>query len=325
LYKKLLVATDGSSGSKSAVDEAAKIARLSDAELVLLNVMLAPEAYRGYYPHNKATKEQLIAMGEKIIDDTADIKDLADIKTIRKVHVGGSPVLEILDEAGQSDPDLIIMGSNGLGAFGHTLLGSVSLKVLRTSLHPVLIVKDPKTIDKLSANYEKTYYTYTKKTYDKILVGTDGSQASRDALTEAIKIAKHTDCEIILLSVVPRPPEYYGLIDETKFTEAGHEIIEKTLKDIDADGIKLTRIVKSGPPAMQIVSEANDQEADIIIMGSNGVGLFVGTILGSVSEMVLKTALCPVMIVKDEDTKNKLRENSIEGYYEELKGKQEAR
>ncbi len=322
MYKKLLVAADGSDGSKAALDEAAKLARIGESEIVLLNVILSPEAYRGYYPHSKATREQLVEIGQNVIDGTADGVDLTDIKLTRKVHVGGSPVLEILDEAGQSDPDLIVMGSNGLGGFAHTLLGSVSLKVLKTALHPVLIVKDHKTIDKLSANYDKAYYTHTKKTYDKILVGTDGSEGSREAVAEALKIAKRNHCEIILLSVVPRPPEYYGIIDEAKFLEAGQEIIDMTLKGIDTGEIKLTKKVKSGSPAMEIVSEANEQEADMIIMGSNGIGIFVGTVLGSVSEMVLKTALCPVLIVKDADTKSKLRANSIEGYYEKLKEKQ---
>lgn len=323
MYKKLLVAADGSDGSKAALEEAAKIARISNSEVVLMNVILSPEAYRGYYPHSKANKAELVEIGQKVLDDTAEGMALADIKLNKKVHVGGSPVLEILDEAGQTDPDLIVLGSNGLGAFGHTLLGSVSLKVLKTSIHPVLIVKDHKSIEKLSASYDKAYYTHTKKTYDKILVGTDGSQASREAFCEALKIAQKNQCKIVLLSVVPRPPEYLGIIDEEKFTTAGQEILDKTLKGFDLQGIELTQKVKSGSPAMQIVSEANELEADMIVLGSNGIGLFVGTILGSVSEMVLKTALCPVLIVKDTDTKDKLRANSIEGYYEKLKKQQE--
>lgn len=149
MFDKVLIATDGSLGSKSAFAQAIEIARASNCELTILNVTLTPEAFWGYNPYgSKVTDEDLTQLGQKIIDETIAGINIDGIKLTRKVRLG-SPELEILDEACTQKVDLIILGSRGIGLLTGTFLGSVSDRLLKIAPFPVLIVKDPDAIAEL--------------------------------------------------------------------------------------------------------------------------------------------------------------------------------
>lgn len=151
--------------------------------------------------------------------------------------------------------------------------------------------------------------------FDKILVGTDGSLGSKAALATAVDIARVSNCEITLLNVMLTSELHWGysphgMVSEDELMQIGQKVIDETMKDIDVSDIKIIKKVRLGSPELEILAEANEEEIDLIVMASKGIGLFAATILGSTSERVLKTALCPVLIVKDAKTLNKLRENS---------------
>ncbi|SHJ11162.1 universal stress protein [Parasporobacterium paucivorans] len=162
--------------------------------------------------------------------------------------------------------------------------------------------------------------------FKKILVGTDGSQSSKAALTKAADIARASHCEIILLNVTLTSEAHwgyapFGMIDDDKLREIGQKIIDETMEGIDFTDIELTKKVRLGSPELEILAESSDEDVDLIVMGSKGIGLFAGTMLGSVSERVLKTALCPVLIVKDANSLEKLRAHSVEEYEKHINKK----
>lgn len=146
-----------------------------------------------------------------------------------------------------------------------------------------------------------------------ILVGTDGSVGAKAALAKAAEIARKSDCDLILLNVTLSMEAFWGYspygkdIDNEKLMERGQKIIEETMADVDLEGIKLTTKVRLGSPELEIIYESCDGQADLIVLGIRGTGLFQGTVLGTVAERVLKTALCPVLIVKDPETIKKLK------------------
>jgi len=149
--------------------------------------------------------------------------------------------------------------------------------------------------------------------FKKILVGTDGSVGSKAALARAAEMAKASKCEIILLNVTLSLEAFWGYspygehFDNEKLVEMGQKIIEETMADIDFEGLKLTTKVRLGSPELEIIDEADDENVDLIALGIRGTGLFSGTVLGTVADRVLKTALCPVLIVKDPETVRKLK------------------
>jgi len=82
---------------------------------------------------------------------------------------------------------------------------------------------------------------------------------------------------------------------EAEMKEA-EEHLEKLAVELEADGMKVNRILKHGNPAAEIVETAKEKDADLIFLGARGKGLLGRAFLGSVSEQVVKLADRPVMV-----------------------------
>jgi nucleotide-binding universal stress UspA family protein len=152
--------------------------------------------------------------------------------------------------------------------------------------------------------------------YKKILVAFDGSEASKHALDHAVNIAEPYGAEIVVLSVVPRvmmpvfPDEGFGAApitaaqDMSEYQSKMKGIYNMSLDDAKKDinehfpGLKVTTKLMEGRPSATIVSEADAQEADLIVIGSRGIGGITGWILGSTSRNVVESCTKPILVVK---------------------------
>ncbi len=143
--------------------------------------------------------------------------------------------------------------------------------------------------------------------FKKILVPYDGSAHAKKALNQAISIAKY--CEGATLYVVSINEDVSALsmnnlerayINEQ--LEAAHYNPGKAnLKDAEAmipEGMEAKFISKTGEPGVLLEHIADHVGADLIIMGSRGLGALSGMLLGSVSNYMLSHAKCPVFIIK---------------------------
>lgn len=138
-----------------------------------------------------------------------------------------------------------------------------------------------------------------------IVVGVDGSDQSRHAARLAASIARATGAEIHLMTVV-RPPEgWWGIVasppTSTALGEtlmnARQEILEKTVAEIDLDGIEHQVVEDIGDPARMLVDYAEKIEADLLIIGKRGAGFIERMVVGSVANRVVHDAPIPVLIV----------------------------
>jgi nucleotide-binding universal stress UspA family protein len=149
----------------------------------------------------------------------------------------------------------------------------------------------------------------------KILIATDGTQHSREAL-EAIFTINLTDGdEIKVLSVVdmaiPLPVDLYGgfLPATNEIETAVRENAAKTVEEaalylrekIANDKIFITTETLSGSPESRIVEAAEEMKADIIIVGSHGYNRWERLLLGSVSDSVIHHAPCSVLVVRTKE------------------------
>ncbi len=137
MYKKILVPTDGSEQSKKAVEHAAQLAKILNAEITLLYVINIPYIKQITLVGESAA-EELREKGEKILKDAENILKEHGVSYEKKI-VEGDPATVIV-ELGK-EHDTIIMGSHGHSAITKLLLGSVAEKVVRTATVPVTIVK----------------------------------------------------------------------------------------------------------------------------------------------------------------------------------------
>lgn len=136
-----------------------------------------------------------------------------------------------------------------------------------------------------------------------ILVAIDGSGHATNAMRSAAAMAKAFDATLVLLAVDGcRPLE--GPLAELAQTEdlSRSEIFDRilssalTLAGAPAE-IKVEQQVRVGDPAHEILAEARRAGADLIIVGSRGLGEYAELLLGSVSRKVLHLAKIPVMVV----------------------------
>ncbi len=138
--------------------------------------------------------------------------------------------------------------------------------------------------------------------YKKILVPTDGSEFAKKAQMHALFLAKVSGAEIVAVSVtennfvngLPLDDEIYQL------NQVLNERSEENLKEFDKlneDDIKITHVIREGSPARVILEVANEEQTDLIVMGSSGKSGFDRFIMGSVADKVVNSAKCAVLVV----------------------------
>lgn len=154
----ILYATDLSPNSQLAFTYAASIAEKYSAKLYVVHVLelmtdkpyLQLEGYKGQADWNdiqkarevatlEAIREKLKAMCAEIYSHNAACEITEDQIVIRKGH----PVEEIMNAAGESEAQLIVMGTHGYGMVKDALMGGTARRLVRRSVRPVLIVPHP--------------------------------------------------------------------------------------------------------------------------------------------------------------------------------------
>ena len=106
----------------------------------------------------------------------------------------------------------------------------------------------------------------------RILVPVDGSETSDRAIEEAIKIAEVYNSDIHIL--------YVANINQLAINAC------------------LITTSETGSPSVTITDFADEIKADLVVIGSRGLGLVKGVLLGSVSQYVVEHAPCPALVVK---------------------------
>jgi nucleotide-binding universal stress UspA family protein len=146
-----------------------------------------------------------------------------------------------------------------------------------------------------------------------IVCGVDGSADSRAALAVAELYARRLGAKLVLAHVVEFVPAPYGVtgplgagvrglgggpsLTETQEEreKAGEELLERMATDAGNDHTE--RRVVIGHPGEGLADLADDEEAELIVVGSRGRGAFKSAFLGSVSSSLVGVARCPVLIV----------------------------
>lgn len=136
MYEKILLPTDGSEESETAVKHAEELAEKFNAEIHILYVVDITQGAGD--PAFQARLENLKDLGHETVQEMKEKIDAEEVKTSVPT---GIPHKEINEYVEEKDIDLITMGSHGRSGLDRFLLGSVTEKVLRTCSIPVLTAK----------------------------------------------------------------------------------------------------------------------------------------------------------------------------------------
>ena len=140
----------------------------------------------------------------------------------------------------------------------------------------------------------------------KIIVGVDGSPASKAALRWALEEAELRRLPLIAIyayeyPVVSTTSQALHLLesDFAEYRAAGERILDEALNEVAANAsLQPERVVTEGPPAAALIEAAD--EDDLLVVGSRGHGGFAGLMLGSVSEQCARHARSPVVVVRSK-------------------------
>lgn len=145
----------------------------------------------------------------------------------------------------------------------------------------------------------------------KILIPFDGSLNSKKAILFAADVAKQHDSELFLVHVVKDrdiPPEILEYIESEKIDGAIGKVSAKLISEgimkaaqqqVEDVGLKIAKsMVFRGDPAEEIIQFARNNDIDMIVIGSRGLGKIKGLLLGSVSSKVCQLAECTCVTVR---------------------------
>ena len=134
-----------------------------------------------------------------------------------------------------------------------------------------------------------------------ILFPTDFSLASDAALTRAETLAKSMDAQLLIVHVEEPPLAYGGGELYYGIPEPSSERILKMLEDVKpADrSVAFTHRLTMGDPAGEIIRLAEEEQADMIVLGTHGRTGMTRLLMGSVAEAVVRRAPCPVLVYRE--------------------------
>ncbi len=138
MYTKILVPVDSSDHSKKAVQHAAFLAKIYNAEITIFHVVQPLPGYIEQIDHEELM-DNLKKYAYKLVDDIAGEVKRNGVKVKTEVRVG-HPADEICTES-ESGYDLIVIGNRGLNPAMRLLLGSVTSRVCRHAPCPVLLMR----------------------------------------------------------------------------------------------------------------------------------------------------------------------------------------
>jgi len=136
----------------------------------------------------------------------------------------------------------------------------------------------------------------------KILIATDGSEYTKEAVMTGLKLAKVLDAEVTALYVIDQTSFVTFPVDSSivsvypQLENEGKRAVDEVQKEGAAMGIKVTPVVAEGSPTRKIVDMAAD--FDLVVMGTLGRSALGKLFIGSVAERVTRYAPCPVLVVR---------------------------
>jgi nucleotide-binding universal stress UspA family protein len=182
------------------------------------------------------------------------------------------------------EPELVVLGTHGRRGLERWFMGSTTERLLRRSPVPLLTVPD--ATERWGAGSR----------LKRILVTTDFSEGTADALDYAFAVARENDAHVTFLHVVNLPAAFSfadGALSLTKIEDELSKLISSKNRRWDHFETKVDR----GIPYEVILNTLETGQIDLLVMNIHGKGMLERALLGSTAERVVRAAQCPVMMI----------------------------
>jgi universal stress protein E len=277
---RILAALDLTERSERAFKRAVKIAEDHSGQLSLLHVIDKD------LPSKIADAHSEYAVS--LLQDHATRARSGGLKDVTQAMVHGHSYETIIEQAGKTNADLIVLGTHGERALADEFLGTTVDRVLRTSGRPVLLVRQPSGIS-----------------YGRILVAIDFSEACARALDLVLRL--WPDAEIIAINATgkwhPRSsPKLFKTAEPIETRRlALKAFIAEAAKRVgvphSGEPYNITELVEYGWPEAIIPDIAKEKLADLIVTGTHARTGLMHFFLGSVAEEIMILSHTDVLAV----------------------------
>ena len=300
MFQKILVPLDGSALAERALSPAVNLAQAVQGDLTYLRVPwvhpVSADEYSGGYQwlYPDQAQDRTVNDALAYLDEIAKKWTREGVTIYTKVVVG-DPASVILDTAAMLEQELICMTTHGYSGLTRWMLGSVTERVLRAAPCPVLVVREPRPIRH-------------------VLITLDGSTLAEQALEPGLEIARRLDARVTLFQVALVVPAATDVIYqmETMERSVGEYLASSTMDHarlyLDAvaqrladSGVQVATEVTDGFAAQQIVDYSTSHDVDLICMATHGRTGLRRWAYGSVTEKVLRSGKCSLLVVRPDD------------------------
>jgi nucleotide-binding universal stress UspA family protein len=287
-HSGIVVGVDGSPCSTAAVRWAAREAAMRNVGLTVVHATAAPVAgspvvWPEPIPSEVTRQQQLHA--EQLIDDAIKTaKDTAEgVRTDSELFFSG-PVLTLVDLSKKAQ--MIVVGCRGRGGLHRVPLGSVSAGLIHHARCPVAVIHDE------AAEQEQSVRP-------PVVVGVDGSPASESATAIAFDEASWRGVDLVALHA-SCDTDMFGIhaLEWAAVESTAHEALAERLAGWQEryPDVTVRRVVVLDRPAHHLLEQS--ESAQLVVVGSHGLGGFAGMLLGSVSTAVAQAAHVPVIVAR---------------------------
>jgi nucleotide-binding universal stress UspA family protein len=284
---KILLATDGSNAARQGEHLVTSLFNRASSEVHAFSVK--PIAVQAGSSSELPLELELIDQPpedpKKIVEETVQRLSEKGFEASFGA-VRGNPADEILRELDHGHYDLVVLGASHTTWMGNVLLGSVSTQVLHHAPCSAVVV-----------------HRAPGKS-GKVLVGVDGSESSTAALNAAMDVLDPWRCTFTIATAVQLPfaaAEVYpgGAIFARESTSQGLEkrllerawhLVNRARWQLESRGFQADSTVLVGRAAPQLLKEVDNIGADLVVVGSRGLGPTRRTLLGSVSDHIVRHA-----------------------------------
>ncbi len=298
MFSRMLIPLDGSKTAENVLPYARRLAAASHVAVELLSAVEMGDIAADIASNEAPYAEALIR--EAVTNNTEYLEKLAQTFRHGEVRCNveqGRPEDIIITAAAADKGTLIAMATHGRSGVTRWLLGSVTEKVLRGTVNPLLVVRAPGDSK-----------TDGEAALRSIIVPLDGSDVAETILSPVAALAKALQLQVILIRVygLPLPtyggddyyvPDYLELKDQVKDEAEGYLNSRASL--LRGQGVaEVSTVVIEGSAADAIISLARKTPDNLVAMSPYGRSGLQRWVLGSVTEKVVRHCEDPVLIVR---------------------------
>lgn len=281
----IVVGVDGSAASDAAVFWAARDAGMRNVPLHLIHMFKTFVPTYPQIPMPSGVAEWQENDGRKVLELAAKIAEDA-VPTDRKISITSevkcSPPVPTLVEMSK-DADMIVVGSNGRGAVGRVVMGSVSSGVVHGAKCPVAVIRA-----------EASYLPRSNQA--PVLVGIDCSPASERALDIAFDEASFRGVALVAFHAWSDVAVYqFPWVDWKDEAERSLAEYLAGWRERYPD-VTVKRVISVDHPARGLIEES--ESAQLVVVGSHGRGGVASAVLGSVGNAVVHSVTTPVIVAR---------------------------